>query len=83
VLFFETILQLPGSAQRVAVTIPAIEPGIHRLEFTLVRPEDDDLPDNRQRVIVQRDGAPQVLVFADPVAPIQSFVAMVTDRQYG
>jgi len=75
--FFETTLQLSGSAQRVTLTIPPIDPGMHRLEFTLVAPQDDDLPDNRQRVLVQRDGAPQILVLADPVAPIQSFVAMV------
>ena len=75
--FFETTLQLSGSAQRVTLTIPPIDPGMHRLEFTLVAPQDDDLPDNRQRVLVQRDGAPQILVLADPIAPIQSFVAQV------
>jgi len=75
--FFEAPLQLPGTAQRIAVTIPAVEAGMHRLEFTLVAPQDDALPDNQQRVIVQRAGAPQILVLADPLAPIQSFVAMV------
>jgi Mg-chelatase subunit ChlD len=75
--FFETTLQLPGSAQRVALTIPPIDPGMHRLEFTLLAPQDDALPDNRQRVLVQRDGALQILVLADPVDPIQPFVTMV------
>ena len=75
--FFDTPLQLPGTAQRVALTIPSVSPGVHRLEFQLIAPQDDSLPDNRQRVIVQHDGAPQILVLADPIAPIQSFVDVV------
>jgi len=75
--FFETTVSLLGTTQRFAVTIPPITPGMHRLEFTLSAPQDDDLPDNRQRVIVQRDGAPQILVLADPIEPIQPFVALV------
>lgn len=75
--FFDTPLQLLGTPQRVALTIPPVSLGVHRLEFQLIASQDDALPDNRQRVIVQHDGAPQILVLADPIAPIQPFVDVV------
>lgn len=75
--FFDTPLQLLGVPQQIALTIPPVSLGMHRLEFQLIAPQDDGLPDNRQRVIVQRDGAPQILVLADPLAPIQPFVDVV------
>lgn len=75
--FFVTPLQLTGTTQQFAVTIPALSVGLHRIEFQLIAPQDDSLPDNRQRVIVAQDGAPQILVLADPIAPIQPVVDVI------
>jgi hypothetical protein len=69
--FFETTLRLPGSAQRVALTIPPIDPGMHRLEFTLLAPQDDALPDNRQRVLVQEVSIARKLVSIDLSREVQ------------
>lgn len=64
---YQRALQLSGGVQSIAMTLPSLTPGMHRLTFTLTAPIDDVTTDNEQTVLVERSGAPHILVLADPI----------------
>lgn len=60
-------IQLTGALQQLLIPIANLPPGWHRLEVILQAAQDDTLPDNRRVLLVQRQGAPRVLLLADPL----------------
>ncbi len=68
-------LSLVAGTQRIAVAIPALPAGIHRLAFTVQARADQFQADNRQEVIIEQSGAPRILVLADPPARATQLVA--------
>ncbi|MFM7679589.1 MAG: hypothetical protein ACKO83_12135, partial [Roseiflexaceae bacterium] len=68
-------LSLVAGTQRIAVAIPALSAGIHRLAFSVQAGADQVQADNRQAVIIEQSGAPRMLVLADPPARAAQLVA--------
>lgn len=66
VLFQQTI-ELTGAPQQLLVPVTNLPTGWHRLEVVLQAAQDDTLPDNQRVLLVQRQGAPRVLLLADPL----------------
>ncbi|MFZ9859397.1 MAG: VWA domain-containing protein [Roseiflexaceae bacterium] len=66
-LLVEQTIQLNGTVQQLLVPIANLPTGWHRLEVFLQAAQDDTLPDNRRVLLVQRQGAPRVLLLADPL----------------
>ena len=66
VLFAQSI-QLTGALQQLLVPVTNLPTGWHRLEVVLQAAQDDALPDNQRVLLVQRQGAPRVLLLADPL----------------
>ena len=60
-------IELTGGAQQFFVPIANLPTGWHRLEVVLQADQDDNLPDNQRVLLVQRQGAPRVLLLADPL----------------
>lgn len=70
-------ITLTGQSQQLLIPITNLPPGWHRLEVVLQAAQDDSLPDNQRVVLVQRQGAPRILLLADPLdtaLPLQSAI---------
>ena len=68
-------IELTGNAQQLIIPIANIPTGWHRLEVILQAEQDDTLPDNQRVLLVQRQGAPRILVLADPLDQAQPLQA--------
>jgi hypothetical protein len=66
-VLFQQSIALTGAPQQLLVPITNLPTGWHRLEVVLQAAQDDTLPDNQRVVLVQRQGAPRVLLLADPL----------------
>lgn len=77
-VLYNAPIELTGSAQKVLIPITNLPFGWHRLEASLIAPQDDALPDNQRTFLVQRQGAPRILLLADPLevaAPLRTAIA--------
>lgn len=66
-VLFQQAIELTGQPQQLLVPVTNLPTGWHRLEVVLQAAQDDTLPDNQRVLLVQRQGAPRVLLLADPL----------------
>lgn len=66
-VLFQQAITLTGAPQQLFVPIANLPTGWHRLEVVLQADQDDTLPDNQRVLLVQRQGAPRILLLADPL----------------
>ncbi|MBM4414271.1 MAG: VWA domain-containing protein [Chloroflexi bacterium] len=70
-------IELTGTTQQLIIPIADIPAGWHRLEVVLQAEQDDTLPDNQRVLLVQRQGAPRILVLADPLEQARPLQAAI------